>query len=81
MAPDVADESVPCIGCDGMAEPEQDGPVTYYACPFCGQEFGHQVGQPDGPLCAAGLPVETAHQPGAGDRSVFLGATISRRPE
>lgn len=78
MQPDVTDESVPCIGCDGMADAEQDGPVTYYACPSCGQEFGHDVRRPDGPLCAAGLPLAV---PAPEDRSVFLGSTIPRRPQ
>lgn len=81
MQPEVTDEAVPCIGCAGMAEAEQDGVVTYYACPGCGQEFGHQVRQPDGPLCAAGLPVQAEVTHPAEGTSVFLGTTISRRPE
>lgn len=78
--PDVAEEAMPCIGCGGPAEPEQDGQVTYYACldAECGQEFGHEVRRPDGPVCAAGLPIAVAEPE---DRSVFLGSTISRRPQ
>lgn len=75
MPPDVEEASVPCPGCGSAAEPEQDGQVTYYACTECGQEFGHQVRAPDGPLCAAGLPIQAAEERPA----VFLGATIPVR--
>lgn len=79
MQPEVADEAACCPYCGFPdAEPEQDGDVVVFVCPDCGGEFGHsRVGQ-EGPVCAAGLPVQVTEERPA----VFLGATIPvRRPE
>jgi radical SAM superfamily enzyme YgiQ (UPF0313 family) len=67
-----------CIYCGGRAEPEQDGDLFFFACPECGNEFGHRRVQQE-QVCAAGLPV-TVQEPGP-QAPVFLGSTISRRPE
>ena len=46
--------------CHGLAEPEQDGDVTYHACRVCGFEFNYaRVIQPS--VCAAGLPIDALH--------------------
>lgn len=75
----LVEESQECIVCHlAKAEPEQDGDFLYYTCPECGSSFGYRRIEPDGPVCAAGLPLAA---PRAGDSPVFLGQTISRRPE
>jgi predicted RNA-binding Zn-ribbon protein involved in translation (DUF1610 family) len=82
--------SLPCPQCGTDAEPEEDGQILWFACPQCGAEFGYQPVPLAGPLCAAGLSirVDDAQPPGVlslesgSERtSVFLGATIRRRPE
>jgi hypothetical protein len=84
--------AVTCPQCGGAAEPEQDGDMVYQSCPGCGAEFGFRRVQQDGPLCAAGLPVEivtAAAQPpgvvtlasGEERKTVFFGPVIKRRPE
>lgn len=30
-----------CPACGDLTDPEQDGDLTYYACPGCGHEFGY----------------------------------------
>lgn len=52
----------PCMDedCEGIAEPEQDGDIRYWACTRCGTEFGYQrVSQPQPGACQLGLPEET----------------------
>lgn len=69
-------EGTACPYCDGAAEPEQDGDVTYFACPECDGEFGHRKAD-SGAFCAAGLPV-VSPEPG----SPVIATTITvRRPE
>lgn len=47
--------------CEGLAEPEQDGDMTYHACRVCGYEFNYQrIEQVD--TCAAGIPVDALQQ-------------------
>lgn len=62
-----ADRVVACgdPDCDGLAEPEQDGDVTYHACRDCGYEFNYQRLAPNQSTCAAGLPeaLRRASQP------------------
>lgn len=71
----LTEESTGCIYCPGVAEPEQDGDVVYFACPECGGEFGHRRAE-QGAFCAAGLPVPVAPEP------VLIATTITvRRPE
>jgi hypothetical protein len=81
--------SLPCPQCGTDAEPEEDGQILWLACPQCGAEFGYRPVPLAGPLCAAGLSirVDDAQPPGVlslesggGRTSVFLGATIRRRP-
>lgn len=72
----LAEESTGCIYCPGVAEPEQDGDVVYFACPDCGGEFGHRKAE-RGAFCAAGLPVAVA-----APEPVLIATTITvRRPE
>lgn len=75
------EKSASCPQCGGVAEPEQDGDVVYFACSDedCGAEFGHRRAVQPGPVCAAGLPVEVREPAAAAP--VFLGTTITRRPE
>jgi len=42
--------------CDGIAEPEEDGEVTFFKCVKCEQEFGYQVIGPGDPECQLGIP-------------------------
>lgn len=71
------EEQRECPQCGGAAEPEQAGDVVFFACE-CGAEFGYRrVLQ--GPACAAGYTLSEPAAPPAGP--VFLGTTISRRPE
>lgn len=42
--------------CGGLAEPEQDGDMTYHACRDCGYEFNYQRAAPTAGTCAAGIP-------------------------
>lgn len=74
--PEQMAESTGCLYCAGIAEPEQDGDVVYFACPECEGEFGHRK-VTSGAFCAAGLPVP-APEPGP----PVIATTISmRRPE
>lgn len=62
------DEAVPCAdpecltdtGDRNLAEPEQDGDHTYYACTACGYSFGYQrletVAVNAEGACAVGVP-------------------------
>lgn len=75
----LVEESLECIVCRrAKAEPDQDGDLLYYTCPECGSSFGYQHIVPDGPVCAAGLPLAVSPPE---DRAVFLGPTILRRPQ
>jgi hypothetical protein len=82
------DEPVPCHDPEcaedgGVAEPESDGELRYYACARCGYEFGYQMARQDAGTCSLGVPeairraasIEPAQEP----QPVFLG-TIGRRP-
>ena len=73
LQPDV-EPAVPCPQCGGKAGPELDGECSYYACSACGAEFGYRLNRPEGPACAAGLPLP-AEEP------VFLSQTILRRAQ
>lgn len=87
--PDVEDASATCVYCGFPgAEPEQDGEFGYFSCPDCGGDFGYRRLAPDGPVCAAGLPIvmtgsATGESPVNTEEHppVFLGPTISRRPQ
>jgi hypothetical protein len=59
-----ADRVVACADpdCDGLAEPEQDGDVTYHACRECGYEFNYQRVAPPEPTCAQGIPIDALAQ-------------------
>lgn len=99
MADRWVDEPVPCFDPEcaevgGMAEPESDGDLRYYACTTCGYEGGYEQVRQDAGGCQLGIPEEirvkySASQPpgvvtleaGSARRSVFLGTTIGRRPQ
>lgn len=85
------DEPVPCLDPEcaeqgGMAEPESDGDLCYYACSRCGYEGGYEQVRQDAGACALGIPEEVRRlaspvppaQPAG--QPVFLGTTIGRRP-
>jgi len=82
------DEPVPCgdpecAETGGMAEPESDGELRYYACVACGYEFGYEMTrQPEG-TCQLGVPEEVrriaSRVPVQSPQPVFLGTTIGRR--
>lgn len=73
----LAGGAAPCPYCGGVAELEQDGDVTYFACPRCEGEFGHRKVR-SGAFCAAGLPVTSPSAP----EPVLIAKTITvRRPE
>ena len=65
MADRWVDEPVPCgdpecAEAGGMAEPESDGELRYYACVTCGYECGYEMArQPEG-TCQLGVPEEVA---------------------
>ena len=42
--------------CEGVAEPEEDGEVTFWKCTTCEQEFGYQVTGASEPDCQLGVP-------------------------
>lgn len=42
--------------CEGIAEPEEDGEVTFWKCTTCEQEFGYQVTGSGDPDCQLGVP-------------------------
>jgi len=84
------DAPVPCLDPEcaergGMAEPESDGDLHYYACTICGYEGGYEqavpaegncsLGIPEKVRRAASIPLSQEQQP------VFLGAAIGRRPQ
>jgi predicted RNA-binding Zn-ribbon protein involved in translation (DUF1610 family) len=49
-----------CPSCNALAEPDEDGDLTFYACPLCGHEFGYRrrtAGSAASATCAAGIPV------------------------
>jgi hypothetical protein len=77
MAEPWVEETVPCIyaPCDGLAEPEMDGDMRYYACMSCGGEFGYQRVQDSGDTCQLGLRIVPEQA-----APVFIGS-IGRRPE
>lgn len=88
MADRWVDEPVPCGDpeCTGMAEPEADGELRYYACTTCGFESGYEMTrQPEG-TCQLGVPEDVRRlasvppaQQSAG-QPVFFGTSIGRRP-
>ena len=94
MADRWVDEPVPCgdpecAAAGGMAEPESDGVLRYYACTTCGFETGYQTAGQDENACAAGVPEEVRRAvsispdrtaPPRGGQPVFVG-TIGRRPQ
>jgi len=48
-----------CPSCNALAEPDEDGDLTYYACPLCGYEFGYRrrTAASTTATCAAGIPL------------------------
>lgn len=72
--PEPLAENAGCPYCGGVAEPEQDGDVLYFACPGCGGEFGYRK-VTSGAFCAAGLPVAEPGPP------VIATTITTRRPE
>jgi hypothetical protein len=84
-----ADASRPCGDPEcaergGIAEPESDGDVSYYACTTCGYVSDYErIGQPSGDGCQLGIPEavrRAASPPQRQDGPVFVG-TIGRRPQ
>jgi hypothetical protein len=73
LQPDI-EPAARCPQCGRSAAPEQDGECSYYECSACGAVFGYRLNRPEGPACAAGLPLP-AEEP------VFLGPTILRRAQ
>jgi hypothetical protein len=87
------DEPVPCLDPEcaekgGMAEPESDGELRFYACTTCGYEGNYQMVRQSSDACSLGIPEEVRRaasfdprqdRPSAG-QPVFLGTTIGRRP-
>lgn len=59
MTEPVESRLIPCFDpeCEGIAEPEQDGDLLYFACTVCGSEFGWEriVIQTE-PACQLGIP-------------------------
>lgn len=52
-----------CPACNGLAEPEEDGDLTYHVCALCGHEFGYyrRVRAVNAKAtCAAGIPLADA---------------------
>ena len=94
MADRWVDEPVPCLDPEcaeagGMAEPESDGELRYFACLTCGYEGGFEMArQPEG-TCQLGVPEEVRRaasfeprqDPPSAGQPVFLGTTIGRRPQ
>ena len=82
MQPEI-EEALRCPQCGAAGEPEQDGDLLYFECPQCGALFGYRQSLPNEPVCPAGLPLSVvagAPQPSEA-KTVFLGTTISRRPD
>lgn len=52
-----ASESLACPSCGSLAEPEQDGDLTYFACE-CGHEFGYRRVVEQESTCQLGVPEE-----------------------
>lgn len=83
------DEPVPCLDPEcaeagGMAEPESDGELRYYACAVCGYEGGYEQTAPAEGNCQLGVPEEVRRiasvPPPQDPQPVFLG-TIGRRTQ
>jgi hypothetical protein len=95
MADRWVDEPVPCgdpecAEAGGMAEPESDGELRYYACTTCGYEFGYEMARQDEGACSLGIPEEVRRAasinpgsiaPAQEKPPVFLSTTIGRRPQ
>ncbi len=70
--------------CEGIAEPEEDGEVTFWKCVECEQEFGYEVTGSGDPDCQLGIPEPVRRavdfiplgDPGKG---LFLGSAIRMR--
>jgi hypothetical protein len=82
-----SDEPVPCFDPEcaeagGVAEPESDGELRYYACTTCGYEGGYEQVRQDAGACSLGIPEEVrrAASPAPEPQPVFLGSMIGRRP-
>lgn len=80
------DEPVPChdpecAEAGGMADPESDGELRYYACTSCGFEFGYELAAQDAGACQLGVPEEIRRAASISPEPepVFLG-TVGRRP-
>jgi hypothetical protein len=74
-------DSAECPSCAELAEPEQDGDLTYYAC-SCGYEFGYQhIAEQQDSSCQLGVPedIRRAAQPAPEASSLPL-LQIGRRP-
>jgi hypothetical protein len=73
-------ESAECPSCGELAEPEQDGDLTYYAC-SCGYEWGYQQEVQQDNSCQLGVPedIRRAAQPAPEAPSLPL-LQIGRRP-
>lgn len=80
------DEPVPCLDPEcaesgGMAEPESDGELRYYACLTCGYEGNYEMTrQPEG-NCSLGIDESVRRRASVPPQEpVFLG-TIGRRTQ
>ena len=74
--------------CGGIAEPEEDlgegGILKYWVCRKCQMEFGYHLVKDEAAAgtCSMGIPEPVRRAASvAPPQSVFLGSTISRRPE
>lgn len=58
------EECVDEFGVRSIAEPEQDGDLTYWTCLVCGYEFGYQrAPDPNAePSCQLGIPESVRRQ-------------------
>jgi hypothetical protein len=84
------DEPVPCLDPEcaeagGMAEPESDGELRYFACSTCGYEGGFEMARQSEGTCQLGISEDVrraaSFEPRQDPQPVFLGTTIGRRPE
>lgn len=79
--PEVEEERRPCAypPCTGQMEADLDGDCVVWACLTCGNEtYGQRSAAPD--ACQVGVPVALQQQEPPGG-PVFLGPTITRRPQ
>lgn len=70
-------ELAECPACHEMAEPEQDGDVSYFSC-GCGMDFGYQIVTED-PSCQLGVPEDLRRA--ASVPSTAVDVQITRRPD